>query len=163
MYSYADGFISDYEWFERWRDDSLDGGFLTIFMQRNVHGMYDPPSGIGRPFMRKNIHNEELVILLNKYSDKINIEQSGGFHSGTDFIGIGINLSTDDRTCIMAIETVLSVFFNNNHMELTKEYGIFNRIRTDFFYTTEDGKNERYCSLYFKYSDFDEQWVQDHS
>jgi hypothetical protein len=58
------------------------------------------------PFIRKKIHNEELDILLNKYSDILDIEQSGGFHSSTDFIRKGYSL---DPICVILIKRGIGV------------------------------------------------------
>jgi hypothetical protein len=137
-----------YEWSDQWRDDSPDGGFQSW--------VWNP--GTGTPFMRKNIH--ELDILLNKYSDILDIEQSDGFHSGTDFIRINIHFTVDPyhETLAGDMRDELVIFFNNNHMKLTEEYGPFNRIGINLSYTGGDGITKRLDSLTFRYNEQDEQW-----
>jgi hypothetical protein len=106
--------------------------------------------------MRKNISNEELDFLLDKYSDKIDIEQSGGFHSGTDFIGMDIHINSDDLTggtFTGEIMDDLVVFFNNNHENLKEEYGSLNLLRMDFY--TKEGL---IFSSAYRYNKQNERW-----
>jgi hypothetical protein len=147
VYRYREPIFPGYGWFEQWRDNSQDGGFRDLFYDNR---------GMGSPFMRKNIHNEELDFLLDKYSDIIDVEQSGGFHSGTDFIGMCIYINSDDLTGgILAGEIMddLVVFFNNNHEKLKVEYGPLNLLRMDFY--TLGGILFSYS---FRYNNQNERW-----
>jgi hypothetical protein len=138
-----------YEWFEQWRNSLSDGGFPYL--------LSDNPD-MGTPFMRRTIHNEELGKLLEKCSDVIDIEQSGAFHSGTNLIGINIysmDYPIPEEIEQMIVNDLLG-FFDNNYEKIRDEYGPFNMMKIDWFYSGRRTGTFRF--EYFEYNEQKERW-----
>lgn len=157
-YTIIDPIYEGYEWFGRWRDDSPDGGFVDIINHIDFKYMRNPPrSSIGEPIMRRTISDEEFDILLDKYSDRIDTEQSIYSYSGTNFIIVDLYARTGSHTDIMEREIVdvLALFFTCSSKKLTEEYGSFASIRI-FFFNAEEGTEYGRCLL--KFNEPSNQW-----
>jgi hypothetical protein len=118
LYHFSDLHRGEYEWYERWQDDSQDSP--------------------GVAFMRRFIRNKEFDTFLENHADILNIEHSSGFSSGTGFIRMTFYFIIDDpRKIIRKIENDLNDFFNTYHETLAEEYGSFDRIDIIFYNNSE--------------------------
>ena len=120
-----------------------------------------------KPPIKRSIHDNEIHLFLNKYSNildiertKINFQGSGYyfFHSSRPGINISLYLKSYFKECeiLLSIRNELIDFFNNNRWEKREKHAFPEWVVVNFFLRKDE---EAELFYWFEFDSYEQLWI----